>query len=213
MAPVTEFVQSTLKPGASIDAIHKAFEKVKAATGNQVVRASPLHDNPEQFRLFIDWDSIDSHLAFRASDAYQAFMAEIVPHAAAPAVVVHLELTPFPPTVLDKSPVTEIFQMYFEPTADEAKNLDAAKHVAAELTAAGFAGATGLSAVGWTVEKDIDYKGEPTRVLAALIGWESVEAHHAAIETDSFKKITSYFQTGTEGIKGFDMSYVSPKPI
>ncbi|KAI0118024.1 hypothetical protein F4776DRAFT_666054 [Hypoxylon sp. NC0597] len=213
MAPITEFVQATLKPGVPQEPLYKAFEKVKAATGNQVVRASPLHDNPEQFRLFIDWDSIDAHLAFRATDSYKDFMAEIAPYAAAPAVVVHLDLTPFPPAVLDKSPVTEVFQMYFDAGADEAKNLAAAKKVASELAAAGFAGATGLSAVGWSVEKDVEYKGEKTRVLAALVGWESVEAHHAALETDAFKKITSYFQTGTDGVKGFDMSYVSLKAI
>ncbi|OTA89375.1 hypothetical protein M434DRAFT_34359 [Hypoxylon sp. CO27-5] len=213
MAPVTEFVQSTLKPGIPLEPLYKAFEKVKAASGNRVVRASPLHDNPEQFRLFIDWDSIDAHLAFRTTDAYKDFMAEIAPYVAGPAVVVHLDLTPFPPTVLDKSPVTEVFQMYFDPSADEAKNLAAAKKVAADIAAGGFAGATGLSAVGWTVEKDVEHKGEKTRVLTALIGWESVEAHTAALESDAFKKITSYFQTGTDGIKGYDMSYVSLKAI
>ncbi|OTA65762.1 hypothetical protein K449DRAFT_431212 [Hypoxylon sp. EC38] len=188
MAPVTEFVQSTLKPGIPLEPLYKAFEKVKAASGNRVVRASPLHDNPEQFRLFIDWDSIDAHLAFRTTDAYKDFMSEIAPYVAGPAVVVHLDLTPFPPTVLDKSPVTEVFQMYFDPSADEAKNLAAAK-------------------------KDVEHKGEKTRVLTALIGWESVEAHTAALESDAFKKITSYFQTGTDGIKGYDMSYVSLKAI
>ncbi|KAI0836225.1 hypothetical protein F5Y06DRAFT_112359 [Hypoxylon sp. FL0890] len=213
MAPVTEFVQTTLKPGVPLEPIYKAFEAIKAAAGNQIVRASPLHDNPEQFRLFIDWDSLEAHQAFRATEAYPKFMSEVAPYVAAPSKVVHFELTPFPPTVLDKSPVTEIFQMYFEPDADEAKNLAAAKKVAGDITAGGFAGATGLSAVGWTIEKDIDYKGEKARVLTALIGWESVEAHRAAMQKDSFKQITSYFQTGTQGIKGFDMTYVSPKPI
>ncbi|KAI1135521.1 hypothetical protein F5Y05DRAFT_421454 [Hypoxylon sp. FL0543] len=208
MAPVTEFVQTVLKPGVPLEPIYKAFNAIKAAPGNQIVRASPLHDNPEQFRFFIDWDSLEAHQAFQASEVYSTFMSEVAPHVAAPSAIAHFELTPFPPAVLDESPVTEIFQMYFEPDADEAANLAAAKKVAAK-----FPGATGLTSVGWSVEKDVDYQGGKARVLVALIGWESVEAHHAAVQTDSFKQITSYFQTGTKGIKGFDMSYVSAKPI
>ncbi|OTB02401.1 hypothetical protein M426DRAFT_24728 [Hypoxylon sp. CI-4A] len=214
MAPVTQLVHATLKPGTEIEPLYKIFETLKAQPGNQVVRGSRVHENPDQFRLAIDWDSIDAHHAFSAATAaHEEYMGQVAAHIAGPPKVIHAELSPFPPVVLDQSPVTELLVAYFAPASggDEAGNLAAARQPAAGLTGAGFAGSTGLSAAGWTVERDVEFKGEPTRALVVLLGWESVEAHEAAHETDAYQKITAEFQAAVRGVKGHEVSHVSAK--
>ncbi|KAI2464859.1 hypothetical protein F4781DRAFT_53286 [Annulohypoxylon bovei var. microspora] len=213
MAPVTEFVFSTLKPGSSIEPLYKIFETIKGLPGNQAIRASSAHEDPSQVRLHIDWDAIDSHIAFRATDAYKAYISSVTPYVAGPAKVLHAELAPFPPAVLDKSPVTEVLITYFAQGTDEAKNLAAAQSLAAKLTGAGVPGTTGLSAVGWMAEKEVEFKGEKTRALVVLLGWESVEAHQAARETDAFKQVIAGFQGAAEGLKGFEIEHVSAKAL
>ncbi|KAI0893103.1 hypothetical protein F4806DRAFT_477004 [Annulohypoxylon nitens] len=212
MAPVTEFVFSTLKAGASADSLYPIFATLKSQPGNQGLRASTTAEDPSQIRLLIDWDAISSHQAFRSTDGYKSYLTSLAPHVAAPAKIFHAEVSPFPPTVLDKSPVTEILVTYFAPTADEAKNLAAAQALAAKLTGAS-AGSTGLSAVGWSVEKDVEYKGEAARALVVLLGWESVEAHQKARETDAFKAVIGEFQGAAEGLKGFEIEHVSAKAL
>ncbi|KAI1101129.1 hypothetical protein F4804DRAFT_316818 [Jackrogersella minutella] len=213
MAPVTEFVLSTLKPGNTIDPLYPTFATIKGYPGNLSIRASTVHENPEQIRLFIDWDSIDSHLAARNTDAYKTYLSQILPSVAGPATVFHSELSPFPASVLDKSPVTEVVLTYFAPGSDSPASLAAAQKLASALTGSGFAGSTGLSAVGWTVEKEIDFKGEKARALVVLLGWESVAAQQAARDTDAYKKVIADFQGAAEGLKGFEISHVSAKAL
>lgn len=205
MAPVTEFVFATRSASGSLDVLEKSFQLLKQQPGNQAVRASVLHENADQFRLFIDWDSIDSHYAFRSKDVYKNhFLGEVASHVAGPATVVHAELSPFPPTVLDsaKTPVAEVLFTYFAPEADAAKNLAAAQALVSGLSGAGFAGMTGESALGWSVEKDVDFKGDKTRALILLLGWESVDAHQKARATDVYGKLIAAFQGAAEGLKG-----------
>ncbi|KAI1371607.1 hypothetical protein F4677DRAFT_435116 [Hypoxylon crocopeplum] len=219
MAPVTEFVLAARKPGADLEPLYKIFATTKTAAGNQGVRASQLHEDADKFALFLDWDAVESHKNYQASDAYKTFMSQVIPHSAGPATVYHVELAPFPPTVLDnaegkgKSPVAEVLFTYFAPSADAGKNLAAAQSLVAGLTGAGFAGITGESSLGWTVEKDIEHKGEKTRALIVIIGWESVEAHQKARATEAYGKIIADFQAATEDIKGVEISHVSTKAL
>ncbi|KAI0880882.1 uncharacterized protein GGS22DRAFT_173695 [Annulohypoxylon maeteangense] len=213
MAPVTEFVFSTLKPTSSPESINPIFATLKSQPGNQAVRSSPTTEDPSQIRLLIDWDAISSHFAFRATDGYKAYLSSLAPHATAPSKILHAELTPFPPVVLDKSPVTEVLLVYFSPDADEVATLALAKVLAEKLTAADIAGTTGLSAVGWSVEKDVVFKGEKTRALVVLLGWESVQAHETARDTDAFKVAITEFHDAAKGLKGFEIEHISAKAL
>ncbi|KAI1767205.1 hypothetical protein GGR53DRAFT_147150 [Hypoxylon sp. FL1150] len=208
MAPVTELVLAATIPGASQDSLFTIFSTLKTQPGSQRVRAATLHEDPQQLRLFIDWDAVESHYAFRSSPGYGAFMSEITSLTAGPA-------TAHPPAVLDsgKTAVAEMLLTYFAPEADAAKNKAAALTLVSGLTGAGFAGINGESAVGWTVEKDVAYKGEKTRALVILIGWDSVEAHRKARATDVYGKLVADFQGAAEGLKGFDISHVTTKML
>ena len=61
--------------------------------------------------------------------------------------------------------------------------------------------------MGWAIEQ-IDFKGEPCRALAILIGWESVEAHQQYRGTEAFAKSISLLRE-TAGIKGVSVVHVS----
>ncbi|KAI1458613.1 hypothetical protein F4805DRAFT_424022 [Annulohypoxylon moriforme] len=213
MAPVTELVFSTLKAGSSLESLNSTFATLRSQPGNHAVRVSPTAEDPSQIRLLIDWDSISSHQAFRGTDAYKAYLSSLAPYVEAPAKILHAEVTPFPPTVLDKSPVTEVLVTYFAPDANEGSNLAAAQALAAKLTGSGIAGSTGLSAAGWSVEKDVEFKGEKTRALVVFLGWESVDAHKTARETEAYKAIIGEFQGAAQGIKGFEIDHLSPKAL
>ncbi|KAI0098470.1 hypothetical protein F4814DRAFT_123584 [Daldinia grandis] len=220
MAPVTEIVLHTLKPGADVETFYKVFAIIGEQPGAQAVRISTVHENPEQVDLFIDWDSIESHRALEAqTEAYGAFIDQVKPHVAKPATVIHAELTPSPPTVLDnaegkgRSPVAQLLFTYFAPDTDAAKTLAEAHKFVSKLSGAGFAGLTGESSLGWTVEKDVDFKGEKTRVLVIILGWESVQAHSDVRETDAWKSIIGEFRDAAEGLKGFEVTHVSTRAI
>ncbi|KAF3066338.1 hypothetical protein GL218_09168 [Daldinia childiae] len=220
MAPVTEIVLHSLKPGTDVETFYKLFSVIKEQSGAQAVRASTVHENPEQVDLFIDWDSIESHQALQAqTEAYGAFIDQVKPHVTKLATVIHAELTPFPPTVLDnadgkgKSPVAQLIFTYFAPDTDAAKTLTEAQKFVSKLSGTSLAGLTGESSFGWTVEKDVDFKGEKTRVLIIILGWESVQAHLEARETDAWKSIIGEFQGAAEGLKGFEVTHVSTKAV
>ncbi|KAI6088331.1 hypothetical protein F4821DRAFT_258163 [Hypoxylon rubiginosum] len=220
MAPVTEFVLATIKPDADLPSLYTTFATLKSQPGSQRVRAATLHEDAQQLRLFVDWDAVSDQHAFRASAAYSSFISAIAPSlAGGPTTVLHAELAPHPPTVLNntndggKTGVAEVLFTYFTPSADPTKNLATAQTLVSGLSGAGFAGIRGESAVGWTVERDVDYKGEKTRVLVVLIGWESVEAHRAARATEAYGKIVKEFQGAAEGLRGFDISHVSTKTL
>ncbi|KAI1773815.1 hypothetical protein F4818DRAFT_103162 [Hypoxylon cercidicola] len=214
MAPVTECVLAPLKPGTNLEALYKAAATTKAQPGNQGVRAGVLHEDPNQVRLFIGWDAIESHQAFRASPRFATFMGEIAPHAAGPTTVMHAELAPHPPAVLDTyGGVAEVLFAYFAPGADAGRNMAAAQGLVEGLRGAGFAGLGGESAVGWTVERDVDYGGEETRVLVILLGWDSVDAYEKARATDVYGRLVAGFRGAAEGFKGFDISHVTTKTL
>ncbi|KAI2602899.1 uncharacterized protein GGS25DRAFT_525925 [Hypoxylon fragiforme] len=218
MAPITEIVLATRAPGAPLDAIYTLFAStLKPQPGNLAVRASVVAEDPNAFRFFIDWDSLSSHHAFQASAAYAPFLAQLTPHSGGPVKVLHAELTPHPPTVLDnaegagKSAVAEVLFAYFDPAADTAAPLAAAQELAAGLRAAGFPGLSGESAFGWTVEADVEYEGQPTRALVSLVGWDSVQAHKDARATEAYGKLIADFRGAVQGLKGFDVTHVSNK--
>ncbi|KAI8965495.1 hypothetical protein F5Y11DRAFT_293003 [Daldinia sp. FL1419] len=220
MAPVTEITIHDLKPGTDVEAFYKPFAVIKGQPGVQTVRITTVHENPLQVGLFIDWDSIELHKAAQANkEAYDAFVDQVKPHVTKVPTILHAELTPFPPTVLDnaegkgKSPVAHVIFTYFAPETDAAKTLDAGQRFVSKITEAGFPGLTGESSVGWTVEKEVDYKGEKTRVLVIILGWQSVQAHLEARETDSWKSIIGEFQGAATGLKGFEVTHVSTRTL
>src|ERR1700761_3187141 len=56
----------------------------------------------------IDWDSYEAHAAFMNDPSYVPFGAEIKPLLSAPLSMIHVPLTPFPPTDAFQGPVVEL---------------------------------------------------------------------------------------------------------
>ncbi|KAI1082556.1 hypothetical protein F5B20DRAFT_507264 [Whalleya microplaca] len=216
MAPVTEFVYASIKPGADLSPLSKNDQILLSQPGCQRVRSSLVHEDPSKLLLFIDWDSVAAHKAFMADGGvHGAFLSNIAPLVAGPAAISYVELQPHPASVLDnaggkgKSPVAEVVQLYFAAGGDgDANKAQAEKFVAG---VAGTAGFTGESAVGWTVEGDVEFKGEKCRRLVLVLGWQSVEAHVTAQGTEAFSKQLAQLRGGVEGLKGVEIFHVSTK--
>ncbi|KAI1802529.1 hypothetical protein F4811DRAFT_392446 [Daldinia bambusicola] len=219
MAPVTEIVLHTLKPGTDVPTFLAAFSIIKQHSSAGAIRASPVHERPEQVGIFMDWASVDAHEAFRAAASYHAFIDAARPHLAKFPLLLHAELAPYPPAVLDnaagkgKTPAAHVLLMYFAPDADAAQTLARAQGFVAKVAGGGFAGLTGESALGWSVEKDVEYKGEKSRVLVIITGWESVQAHAEARETDAWKSTVGEFRDGAEGFKGYEAFHVTTQQL
>lgn len=231
MAPVTEIVILPIKPdtpAATVSSILDAnIATLLAQPGCQRVRSSRVHEDPNKLRLFADWESLALHRAFAAKpDEYGPFLQRmgtiIDASAGGPRKPpYHVEFSPFPPLALNgssaggKGPVSEILTAYFASDVGEAAR-EVAVSTMHEFLAkmASFAeGFTGQTAVGWSVETDVDYKGEPHRALVTVIGWTSIEAHMKKTrENPEFEKIIPMIR-GLEGLKGMEMVHVTNTTI
>jgi heme-degrading monooxygenase HmoA len=64
---------------------------ISAAPGFQSARMTRGVESPSRFVLLVEWDSIDAHEDFRASDRFPQWRGLIGPHFAAPPAVEHYE--------------------------------------------------------------------------------------------------------------------------
>ncbi|KAI2472983.1 hypothetical protein F4781DRAFT_257507 [Annulohypoxylon bovei var. microspora] len=230
MAPVTEFVALPVNPDSAPDVvaavIKENIQTLLAQPGCQRVRQSRVHEEPSKLRLFADWASIEAHRAFAAnSAAYGSFQQRMRPVVDVASFgpsnprrpPFHIAFAAHPPSVLDggASPVAEVFQAYFAPdVSDEARAKVEATVTAflRKLEAETEGGLTGESALGWSVETDVLFKGEPSRVFVAAIGWTSIEAHMRVCDTEAFQTNISMVRT-LEGMKGREFCHVSNTTI
>ncbi|KIW18669.1 hypothetical protein PV08_02958 [Exophiala spinifera] len=142
-------------------------------------------------RWFVDWDAVESHKQFMASDVYKPFLQSFLTILGGRATLYHAHFDPHPArAALSKttSPATEIIHMYF-PTSyseeDKKKVADDIKALSAVLEKEGSDFRAAAS--GW-VEEDVDIPGtdEKAKAFVVLFGWTSVEAHLAFRETKPF---------------------------
>ncbi|KAL7627862.1 hypothetical protein AAE478_002057 [Parahypoxylon ruwenzoriense] len=141
----------------------------------------------------------------------------------------------YPPTVLDartaeaqggekvgRSQVTEFLQVYFPADYAPAQR-DAAQRVAREfldkMAVFGKGLYTGEAAVGWTLDgEEVVFRGAgqaaeeeeglKSRVLIMAIGWESVDAHMRARETEGFREAVVPLRN-LEDLRGMEVCHVS----
>jgi len=67
----------------------QAREFVSQSPGCGAVRMTQGVETPTRFTLLIEWDSIERHEDFRASDRFPKWRALIGPHFAAPPLIEH----------------------------------------------------------------------------------------------------------------------------
>ncbi|KAI0899844.1 hypothetical protein F4806DRAFT_267893 [Annulohypoxylon nitens] len=228
MAPVTEFVQLPINPDAAPEAVASAIQAniatLLAQPGCQRVRSSRVHEDTSKLRLFADWESLDAHRAFASNAAvygpFQQRMGPIIDTSSfGPAnprrPPYHVAFKAWPPVALnggDKggSPVAEVLLMYFPSDISEStmSSHEATTNDFLGKLGKAATGMTGEIALGWTVEKDVLFKGEPSRVLVAVVGWTSVDAHLKTRDTEEFKQLIPMIR-GLESLKGMELCHVS----
>ena len=64
-------------------------EALAGARGLRTIRMTQGVETPTRFVLLVEWDSVEDHEAFRASDAFGTWRGHIGPHLAGPPHVEH----------------------------------------------------------------------------------------------------------------------------
>ncbi|KAJ4984094.1 hypothetical protein SVAN01_10450 [Stagonosporopsis vannaccii] len=207
--PVTEIVYLPIKKDVSLDSgdgksIWDAFLKIIASQkGFKRLAWGPQIENPSIVQMAIDWESLDAHKAFMASDAYGPFLDRLPPIQAGPPSLFHLTFPSSPDsgTYPFDAPVTECLSMYFDPSHDSATFDKSYLTFVAGMGRVQGSEATGFIG-GWSVETHkVDGEGEEKKLFGAFIGWPTVEAHMELRKTEEFPKLVGYLRAGTSGIK------------
>lgn len=201
MAPVTEIALLPLKTGDYPDDTTSRTGQVWQDTLSTVLDQDGAQrcywarevENPDMLRLFVDWDSLDHHKKFIASEVYKPFVDHLMSILDGEPTLYHASMTPHPPSSAlsdTTSPATEVITIYLPSTysADEQATFeDGIKKLIAcvEENADGYTGSAG----GWVIEERPLPKNasEKAKVYVAAIGWKSVEAHMAFRNTQPFK--------------------------
>ncbi|KZL82456.1 hypothetical protein CI238_03135 [Colletotrichum incanum] len=193
---VTEFSYFAIKPGATFPDEKGDYERALDLAVSQPGAGSVYYGNalekPDQAWCFVDWDSVEAHVKYRDAAA-QNPVGESIGQCLdwTKGYVKHIAPTPWPPTILAEAPVVEVLTLFFpaglseEAKASLSAQLDEFKTKALD-TSPDFKGISH----GWSVEDDLPVTDEPGKtgnVLAAFIGWPSVDAHQRFRETEAFK--------------------------
>jgi heme-degrading monooxygenase HmoA len=213
MSAVTEVVALHVKEGVEAKEVGQLMESVVLKQpGALHLRYSKRHEDAEQVSLFIDWESLSAHQAFTKTEAYGPFLEEVGKLVRSAPTVYHVPFVPFPPTVLNndggrgKTKVSEVVHAHFPLDIDLVKQQEVVAQAQQFIDVIKADGNSGESAHGWVLE-DLEYKGEKTRVLLMILGWDSVEAHVAYRDTEDFAKNIPLMRT-LPLMKGMQMWHV-----
>ncbi|OHE91290.1 hypothetical protein CORC01_13405 [Colletotrichum orchidophilum] len=194
---VTEFSYFTIKPGKKSADDGGLFERVLDLAVSQPGAGSIYYGNsiekPDQSWCFLDWDSVEEHLAYRDSADHAPIGKALEPYLDwTKGYIKHITPAPWPPTILAEAPVVEVLTLFFPADLDDAAKasltaqLEEFKTKALD-TSPDFRGISH----GWSVENDVPVTDEPGKtgnLLAAFIGWPSVDAHERFRDTLPFKE-------------------------
>jgi heme-degrading monooxygenase HmoA len=70
-------------------AYKEARQQIEQAEGRRSIRMTRGIETPTRFVLMVEWDSVEAHNGFRASDAFGVWRGLIGPHFANPPHVEH----------------------------------------------------------------------------------------------------------------------------
>lgn len=70
-------------------AYQEARQQIEQADGSRSIRMTRGVETPSRFVLMVEWDSVEAHNGFRASDAFSVWRGLIGPHFANPPHVEH----------------------------------------------------------------------------------------------------------------------------
>ncbi|KAI8277775.1 hypothetical protein K4K59_009420 [Colletotrichum sp. SAR11_240] len=114
-------------------------------------------EKPHQQWLFLDWDSVEEHLAYRTTPEHDVVAKSMSSYLDwKDGYIKHVVTKPWPPTILAEAPVTEVLTLFFPAELDEdakeelSKQLEEFKAKALD-TSSDFKGI----AYGWSKENDV----------------------------------------------------------
>lgn len=150
-------------------------------------------ENPDKAEGFLLWDSFHDHMAWREHPEHTALverMGSTIEEDQAfydSGGIYHVDFEPFEDLAKAiAAPVTEVARFYFDdgPPADYMdgflKVLEILKKEPGEGLHAAVAGVT---------YEELEYEGVKGKVVILVVGWQSVDAHKAFKETQTFKDI------------------------
>jgi len=135
-----------------------------------------------------DWDSYEAHQTFTKTSIYGPFAKHLMTLVDGNLSMYHANFDPHPPSAALSAniPVTEVLTLYFT-SKDDSFQGNVRKFIDVLKGFEGFKAASG----GWVIE-DVEHEkigsGKKGKAFVGVIGWESVEAHMNARQTDAFKK-------------------------
>ncbi|RMD43984.1 hypothetical protein DV735_g1140, partial [Chaetothyriales sp. CBS 134920] len=150
-------------------------------------------EDPKVVIMSIDWEDVQSHKDFMASDTYGPFveqMGEIFDFETSPPFIYHVNFKS-DSIPARESPVTEFapFNIVLntsdsDKSAFEAKTVALMDHLKNNDKASTYA-------LGWVIEdlENPNTSDGKSRALLSLIGWPTVDDHLAARETSTFKEL------------------------
>ncbi|KAI4596909.1 hypothetical protein KJ359_004819 [Pestalotiopsis sp. 9143b] len=214
MSAVTEIVQFNPKKDLNFDdAAHRLTRTIAQQSGVTRVRYSRRVEDITKGCIFIDWEALSDHKAFMEKDYYGPFL-EVVRHLVdGPLSIYHVPFVPHPPAVLDnqdgrgRTKVAEVCHAYFARDIDSVRQQEILADVQQFIDVIRPGpGGSGEHAHGFALE-ELEYKGEQCRALVLVLGWDTVEAHHAYRATDDFAKNIPLLRN-LPGLKGMEMWHV-----
>ncbi|KAI0538090.1 hypothetical protein GGR58DRAFT_469452 [Xylaria digitata] len=222
MTPATEVVLLTLTPNADYSLITKSAQILARQPGCLAVRTSRLHQELDKVHYFIDWDSVDSHLAFaRNKDVYVPFRELVGSVMAGYAPPYHVSPSPCLSAVFDgdemRNGVVMVGKAWFpggaEFTSEQMEDVaEAFRTFTKALGDRGFAGFTGHVAGGWSLEDGIPYKGRKSRVFIYAVRWQSTETYLRFRDSEDFRTISSSI-AGSGGLRELEICLVNTRDI
>ncbi|KFY24308.1 hypothetical protein V493_05329 [Pseudogymnoascus sp. VKM F-4281 (FW-2241)] len=217
---VTEICCMGVKPGLNImdetidegQVLTGAWKAVTSAPGgpHRVYWGLEVED-PSKLWAFFDWDSVEDHDKFARSFGGEAVkeLPTILTHGK---FTKHVAVAPSPPLAL-QAPVTGIMLAYFSSDISPDQT-DAASANVREFSEKGLSKCSDVKSVsfGWGIENDFPVRGgeegQTGSVLAAFIGWTSIDAHVEFRETKAFKDNMGLLRH-MEGVVKLAMFHVS----
>lgn len=150
---------------------------------------------------YADWDSLDAHNTFIASDPYGPFLERLRPLIDGAPQLFHIKLPTSPSPSPFDAPVTECISLYFQPSIEESVYEKSFANFVAAAEKVQGSGAEGIVG-GWGVEKHrFEGEGEEMRLFGGFVGWPSVETHMRFREMEEFPAVVAHLREGVEKIK------------
>ncbi|KAI5361325.1 hypothetical protein Slin14017_G080580 [Septoria linicola] len=208
--PTTEVLVCPLSAGSDIGDDQNEAAKVLKEVGDRLSKTNGVQqiqfgtqiENPGVFELLVNWESLDHHKSFMATEAYTPFLNRFLTIAGGKPTMVHADLEPagdFSKAI--SAPVTEVATFYFGGDAPEGY-LDGVLKFRNVINSEGSDGFLGAAA-GVTHEDTVKSPkdGHEGKAAVLAIGWESVEKHMAFRETKTFKDNIHYLRNGAKEVE------------